>query len=306
MAKESIGQYIKRLIKQSGLVGKLIAINTVVFLFFIIIRLIAKLYVNDAIFGTTLSYFAAISEPSQIIYKPWTLITHLFTHYEFLHFLLNMLVLYFSARIFVHFFGERRLLSTYLLGGVFAYIVHAGAYYVFPLLQNEGPSILVGASASIMAVFFAVAVHEPSFKVKLFGVFDVPLLAIAGIFLLSDLMGLGQPKDEAASVAHFAHIGGAIFGTLSVINANSSKNFMNRLDRFFIRFKLPKITIKSQPKMKVYRGETKAAKMTDEEYNAQKVARQKRVDAILDKIAKKGYDGLTKEEKDILFKESKK
>lgn len=302
MQNESITAYLKRIIRQSGLVGKLIFINLVVFLFILLIRLIGHLFVDDALFGNVLSYLIASSVPSEIIFRPWTIVTYQFTHFELMHLLLNMLVLFFTARIFVHFFGERRLLSTYVLGGVFGYLIHSAAYFVFPLLKADGPSVILGASASVMAVFFAAAVHQPSFQVKLFGVFSMPLIAIAGIFLLSDLMGVGS---SGGGVAHFAHLGGALFGAISVIKAHSVGNIMNRVDRIIARIKLPKITFKREPKLRVHTGESATSKMSDEDYNAARNKRQERVDAILEKISKKGYEGLTKEEKDILFKESK-
>ena len=149
----------------------------------------------------------------------------------------------------------------------------------------------------------ASAVHKPSYPVHLFGVFKLPLFVIAALYVLSDLMGIGS-NDQ---VAHFAHLGGALFGGLSVINAFSSKNFMNRIDRFIFKLKLGSFSFKrkpKKPKMRVYES-TKASKQTDDEYNADKAGHKARIDAILEKISKKGYEGLTKEEKDILFNESK-
>jgi hypothetical protein len=59
--------------------------------------------------------------------------------------------------------------------------------------------------------------------------------------------------------------------------------------------------------MKVKKGgyKTEARKMTDEEFNAVKKKKQDQVDLILDKISKSGYDSLTKQEKGILFDQSK-
>ena len=305
MERESTVNYIKRIIRQSGMLGKLIAINTAVFLVMILLQLIARLYMNEDIFLVVGYNFAASDVPSAMLYKPWTLITHFFTHFGFLHFLFNMIVLYFTGRIFLSFFSHRRLLMTYLLGGIVAYFIHVGAYYLFPLLHNSDPGILLGASGAVMAVFFAAAVHKPNMRVMLFGIFPIPLIGIAGLYLLSDIMGIGN----GGNTAHFAHIGGAIFGALSVINAYSSKNMMNRIDRFIFRFKIRPFKIKwsRESKLKTaYNSKTSAKEMTDDEYNAHKQAKEERINAILDKISKKGYDGLTQEEKDILFNESKK
>lgn len=314
MERENVGAYIKRLYKQSGIAGKLIAASTVVFLFFLILGLVQILFFppNELIPGSGIyevgfadivkSYFAAPGTLSELLYKPWSLITYMFTHDGFRHFFFNMLVLYFSARIFVMFFSERRLLSTYFLGGIFAYLIHVGAYAFFPDLAGDaGPSSVVGASASIMAIFIGAAVHQPGFKIHLFGVIRVPLFVIAALYVLSDLAGIGSGDN----VAHFAHLGGALFGALSVINANSSKNIMNRIDKLIFKLKLGNISFKRKPKMKVYNTKKEAKNMTDDEYNSNKRARQDRIDAILDKISKKGYEGLTKEEKEILFNESK-
>jgi membrane associated rhomboid family serine protease len=318
MAKENVGQYVKRLVLQSGMLGKLIAASTIVFLFFVLMALGERLFfgppevfANGTVAYTFTEifrskYFAAPGDPSLLLYKPWSIITQLFTHGSFGHFIFNMIALYFSGRIFISFFGERRLLLTYFLGGIFGYLIHIVAYYSFPGLAAEGVAGLMGASGSVFAIFVASAVYQPSYPVHLFGVFKLPLFVIAALYVLSDLMGIGT-NDQ---VAHFAHLGGALFGGLSVINAFSSKNFMNRIDRFIFKLKLGSFSFKRKerkkrkPKMKVYQS-TKASTQTDDEYNADKAGHKARIDAILDKISKKGYEGLTKEEKDILFNESK-
>lgn len=305
MQSDQIIGNIKAWFNRNGLIAKLIGINIGVFILILFVRLFTNLSGNEGTFGDFMSFLAANSNPQEFIYRPWTFITYQFVHLEFLHFLMNVLVLFYASRLFVHFFGQRKLLTTYLIGGTVGFLFELMAFLWIPVVHAGGPSILLGASASVMAVFFAAAMYKPLMKVQLFGVFSVPLILIAGLFLIGDLMGLGKPGYQDVGVAHFAHIGGAAFGALSIINANSSNNIMNRIDRFLLRIKLPKFTFNRQPKMKTYVNETKASTMTDDEYNADKVKRQERIDAILEKISKKGYDGLTKEEKDILFKESK-
>lgn len=316
MANENIGQYIRRLVLQSGMVGKLIAANTVVFLVFALIRLIGNLaygpeldangFLLPNIGAIAKDYFIAPGDVSELLYKPWSIITHMFTHGGFRHYLFNMIMLYFSGRIFTSFFGERRLLLTYLLGGVFAYLLHLTVYSIFPGMSVLGTPGILGASASIMAIFIGAAFHQPSYKVNFFGIFPVQLFVLAGLYIISDLMGVGS----GGGTAYVAHLGGALFGALSVINAFSSKNFMNRIDRFIFKLKLGNFSFKRkprkkrQPKMKVHTS-TKASAQSDDEYNADKAESKARIDAILEKISKKGYEGLTKKEKDILFNESK-
>lgn len=311
MGQQNFFQYIVNSIKNSGMIGKLMAVNAIVYGLFLVLQIVGFLFTTPTgaektiptLAEKVLVYFAAPGNPADLAYKPWSVITQMFTHFEFGHFFFNMLVLFFTARIFVQFFGERRLLTVYFLGGVFAYVFHIGAYYAFPAFAKQVAPSVIGASGSIMAVFMAIAFYRPQLKVHLFGILPVPMILIAGLYLWSDLAGLAQQNVEGTNIAHLAHLGGAIFGMLSIIKIHSSKNWLNRFDNWLYSFKRLKFSFKRKPKMKIYKG-GEARNMTDEEFNATKQQRQERVDAILDKIAKKGYEGLSKEEKDFLFNES--
>jgi len=258
MARESTRQYVKRLIAQSGMVGKLIAANTVVFLIFLVISIVEKLFIGlpepkDGVVIMSLtaeikSYFIGPGEISNLLYRPWAIITQMFTHLDFGHFFFNMIVLFFSGRIFVQFFGERRLLSTYLLGGIFAYLFHVLAFAVLPVYADVPAGNVLGASGAIFAIFIASVVYRPSFIVYFFGVIKVPLFIIGALYVLSTLTNLGS----GGNVAHFVHLGGAIFGALSVFNAHAPSNFMHRFDKFFFWLKLGSFSFKTMPKMKVY------------------------------------------------------
>ena len=302
MAQQNFFQYIVQSIKNSGLIGRIMAINGAIFLFFLILWLVERLFVQPGLRERVLYYFVAPGDPAELAHKPWSVITQMFTHYDLGHFLFNMLMFFFCARLFVQFFGERRLLTVYLLGGIFAYLCHLGAYYVFPVFAEDVASSVLGASGAIMAIFIATALYRPSFKVLFFGVIPVPLIVLAVLYLLADLSGIAAPKAEGDNTAYFAHLGGALFGALSIIKIHSHRNILNRLENWVYSFKLPRFRRKT--KMKAYKGGGEARYMSDEEFNASKKQRQERVDAILDKISKKGYEGLTKEEKDFLFNES--
>lgn len=303
MQEQGFIEYIKLMIRRSGMTGKLIAVSVAVSLFFGVLLLIEKLFVIPDLMWIVKSYFAAPGNPAELMYKPWSVITQLFTHGDLMHLLFNMVMLYFTGRIFVQFFGEKRLLSTYLMGGVFAYGFHVLAYYTLPVYQFAVPPPILGASGAIFAIFAALAVYRPNLKVQLFLIpIQIPVILIFILYIVMNLRGV-MSDNPFDNTAYFAHLGGALFGALSVLKINSSNNFMNRFERWLSRIKFPKFSFKRKPRMKAYKG--KAKYMSDEEYNYSKKQHQERVDAILDKISKKGYEGLTKEEKEILFNESK-
>jgi hypothetical protein len=123
----------------------------------------------------------------------------------------------------------------------------------------------------------------------------VKIYFIAIFFLLNDLIGITNQSDN---VAHFAHLGGALFGLISIQSLHSKSNILNILASFFDRMKKSVNSNKSQ-------RSSKSKFKTDEQYNLEKKIRQEKTDAILDKISKSGYESLTKEEKDFLFNQSK-
>lgn len=305
MKQQNIFEYIRLALKRYGVIGRFLFVNALIYVFFLILQIAEYLFVKDGLMFKVLFYFAAPGDPHELIYRPWVLITHMFTHYGFGHFLFNMIVFFFTSVIFLQHFSEKRLVSTYFLGGIFAYIFHVGAYYVFPVFAKESAGPVIGASGAIMAIFMAIAIHKPSLRVMFFGIVPVPLILIAVLYLVTDLAGITEPNRAGGNnIAHFAHLGGAFFGAISVIGLNSRNHFMLYFDRFFSWFRAPKFPGFGKPRMKVYKGAGETKNMSDEDFNYNKKMRQERLDAILDKIRVKGYDGLTKEEKEFLFNES--
>lgn len=229
-----------------------------------------------------------------LVFTPWGLFTSIFVHEGFMHLLFNMLFLYFAGTFFESIFDRKRLIYTYIFGGIFGGILEVISHYTFPGLESGG--YVIGASGAIMSIFVAIAFYSPNTKVLAFGVFPIPIYVLAVLFLLKDIMNVGTGNE----IAHFAHIGGAIFGMISVNNIHSQTNIMNIFYRFFSSFgslfssKKPK---KTNPAGKTWK--------TDEQYNVDKKKRQQKTDSILDKISKSGYESLTREEKDFLFNQSK-
>jgi membrane associated rhomboid family serine protease len=293
MQGDNILDYIKEQFKTGGMIKKIILANAIVFALLLILKVVSKLFLADGFFEGLLDQLIMPGTFTGILYKPWTLITALFVHITLWHFFFNILIFYFSSKMFVQFFGETRLFSTYLVGGIFGGVIHVLSYLMFPFFENQVAASVYGASGAIYAVLGALIFYKPQFKVKLFLALEIPLWVLGFIMFFSDFINL----TSADGTAHFVHLGGGLFGVLSVLGAASSSHFMNKIDKLLSM----KFTFKKQPKMKVYRN-TDAKKMTDDEYNLNKSNKQKKMDAILDKISANGYESLSKTEKDFLFK----
>lgn len=287
---------LKFMYRTGGMFLKLIYLNAAVFLLLGLGGVFASLFGSVASYhfqSFTLLLFGLKTEFIGFVTHPWALITSIFAHYSFWHFIMNMLFLFFAGRAFEQFFDGKRLLFTYLLGGIAGGLMEVLAHTIFPAVAIQ-QTVVIGASGSVMAIFLALAFYQPQMEVRLFGIFPIRLMYLAGLFLLSDLFQLGK----ADGVAHFAHLGGALFGIWSVRNIYSKRNPVTwAIQRFKGGF------FSSKPKMTVQKN---ARFKSDEEYNVEKKINQEEIDRILDKIAKSGYDALSKNEKEILFRQSKK
>ncbi len=286
-----------------GMTIRLIMVNAAVFLLIKVLSSVAGLATgeseNEVNEVLHLIFSLDVQIPSFILH-PWGILTSIFSHYDFFHFLFNMLFLYFSGRMFESLFDGKRLLNTYILGGIFGGILEITSHLLPGVPTGH---FVVGASGAIMAVFVALAFYRPNLKVMLFGVVPVRIIVLAAVFVLLDLFSLNVDSLKSSNTAHFAHIGGAIIGALSVQNIHSKSNVIMIFKRLSDWFKG---LFRKNPNMKVKKGGRTAQFKTDEEYNLEAKQKQAKIDAILDKISRSGYDSLTKAEKDFLFTQSKK
>jgi len=292
-------QDIKNQYKNGSALIKLILINVAVFLLVHIIGVLLFFF-NIKNGSDFIAYWLSLpADFTNVITKPWTILSYMFLHTSLWHILMNMLILYFGGRIFIQFLNEKKLVSTYLLGGLTGGLIYILAFNLFPVFsQIKGMSIALGASASVMAVLIAAATYVPNFVVRLMFLGNVKLKHIALFYIVLDVVSI--PKGNAGG--HIAHIGGALFGFLYVQQLKKGNDFAAGFSRFL---ELLNNLFKPKKKMKVVYKKT-AKSRNDYEYNAQKNANQAKIDAILDKISKSGYDSLSKEEKAILFEQSKK
>jgi len=208
-----------------------------------------------------------------------------------------MIVFYVGGRLFCQYIGEKRLLSTYLIGGLTGGLFFILSYNFFPVFREYADfSVAIGASASVIAVFIAIATYMPNFQLPLILLGRIRLKYIAIFFVIIDLLSI----DKGNSGGHIAHLGGALYGFLYVMLLKKRYDPGIVFNNLMVKIRS---VFKPQPRMRVrYHAEKP---FTDEEYNKQKAEKQKKIDEILDKISKYGYDSLTKEEKELLFKMGK-
>jgi membrane associated rhomboid family serine protease len=287
---------IKLTFRNGNNLTKLIYFNIAVFVLLTISAVIAFLLNNPEISEKSLDLFSVPASLNALLLRPWTLITYMFTHKDIWHILFNMLWLYSFGRIFLEYLDGRKLVAVYLLGGITGAIVYILSFNLFPAFSGVvNESVAIGASASVMAIVISIAAYVPDYTVQLFllGRIKIKYLALA-IFVLTSIMDF-----SVNSGGKLAHIGGAFFGYFYAINIKHGHDMgkgFNRLLDFFVTLFNPR------KKLKV----THKRVATEYEYNKIKSEHQKRINSILEKISKGGYDSLTKEEKEILFNESQK
>ena len=271
---------------------KLIVINVVIFLF---TRLIAVLFSFDM--DIILHWLELPKEIGVFIFQPWSLVTYAFLHGSFGHIFWNMLMLYFTGRIFMNLYGERKFVNVYFLGAIFGGLIFILSYNIFPALIGLNNS-LIGASAAVMAVLIFVCTYTPNQEVRII-FFNVKLWHVGVFSVLIDIFFIGGGSNIGGRLSH---LGGAFVGYFYarklMEGTDIGAGFSNMLDRIGNLF----TTNKKAPMKTVYRKPTSNLKKSA---GSDKEKHQRQIDIILDKISKSGYESLSKAEKDFLFKAGK-
>lgn len=249
--------------------------------------------------GQSLSWLVLPKEFSEFIFKPWSIITYGFAHIDFWHLFFNMLVLYFIGRSFSNLFNIKLSLNVYFLGIITGALAYMLAYAIFPggILKFTGP--LLGASAGVRAALLFLCAYMPNYEVRLI-TFNIKLLYIGLVLVALDVLGLFSGNAGG----NIAHLGGDILGFLYATQLKKGidigkgfERIMDSVSSLFSKKSRLKTVHRSKSKGKTFAGHTK-----DEfgEFN-----KQKQIDVILDKISKSGYESLSKEEKEFLFRSGK-
>jgi membrane associated rhomboid family serine protease len=238
---------------------------------------------------------AATANAMDLIKRPWSVLTYMFTHLAFGHFLFNMIGLLFLGAFFRDRLGSKKLVSTYILGGLAGFLLFFIAFNIFPAFSHNAS--IVGASAGIMAITLTLVTLYPDMYVNVWGVLKLKFIWLGIIIVLLDLSSI---RSGVNSGGHIGHIGGAAFGFFYGWQLKKGSDmtswFGNFLDKIKGLFSKKRMTVT------VNQGRPKS----DYDFNLEKKARQQKVDEILDKIGRSGYDSLSRDEKDFLFRNSQK
>lgn len=269
----SIFKEIEASFRGNDVVIKLIYVNTAVFL---VMRLLDLAALGGAEPRGWAVLLLGMPMNLGVLSRPWTVVTNIFAHYDFFHFIFNMLCLYWFGRIFMNTYAnERRALVAYVVGGL------TGCAAAFLTGMIDGGGILLGASGAIMSVMMAATVAQPNRLVwgTFFG--EVRMKYVAMVYVsISLIMVLGLSNVGG----NLAHLGGALAGFV-LARVWAGREAAPRWNR----------------RMKVTRGSGNP----DWDFNKAKVDNGREVDRILDKISARGYDSLTDAEKKTLFEQSK-
>ena len=307
----SIWEDVKREFSYGNMVTRLIIINLVFFVLINLVKILMYVYGGGVLpdsYETVLHFFCISSDWKHDLLHPWTVFTSMFLHEGFWHILWNMLFLYWFGRIVGDFIGNHRVFPIYLLGGLTGALIFFLSANFLPY-GGEATRYALGASAGVMAIVVAAGVISPDYIMRVLLIGDVKLKYIVVLLLFLDLMSIAQDSNTGG---HFAHLGGAFFGWFFITRLRAGddwsepvNNMQQRLSDFFTNINSKAKGEARKPKM-VYKnknvGHRSRSRGTDSKYSSH----QEELDSILEKIKKDGYESLSKDEKEFLFKASKK
>lgn len=287
-------------LQSSSRLTQLIIANIAVFVLLGLLRLGFFLFNDLTTFDSLTDYVGLSPHIPTAIARFWTIITYAFVHLSFFHLLFNMLVLYWMGLIFTEYLGEKKLWPVYLMASWCGGVLYILIYNVFPVFQVSAFSPpMIGASAGVLGIVLATATLLPDYTVYLILIGTVRLKWIALAMIVLDIISI--PFGNAGG--HIAHIGGALFGMVYTKSLQNGNDLSLWLQQIFMLFHPKAKKIKH---LKVTHTATHMHRSSQDIQSIAERDAQKRVDEILDKISKSGYESLSSEEKTFLFNYSNK
>lgn len=276
----SFSNDIKQAFNKANIVEKIIYINVLLF------------FVTFLLTNFVINWFALPANFNDFLHKPWTLVSYAFIHQGLFHILSNLLVLYYLGNLFLDFYTKKQFLNCYFSGGLFGGIVFLGYYY---FIDKTEAGALAGASAAVTAIFIAIATRIPRYALQLRFIGSVELWVMAAIWVVLSILQIASPEKGSA----IAHLSGAVFGFMYAKQLEKGNDIGKWFESMVNLFSNSFSSKKSEPLKTVYKSGKKSA---SEEVSKTK---QRKINDILDKISKSGYESLSQEEKDFLFRSGK-
>ncbi len=304
---KSIWDDLVHYFRTGNMIVRLILINIAIFVIINIVGVFLNAgsgFTHSSSFASVIEFLSVHADFKKLIFRPWGLITCMFLQYRFWHLFWNMILLYWFGRIAGDLLNDRRMLSIYVLGGLFGavcFVIFSNVLHLINPAYSLGYSL--GASGAVMAVTMAAGVIAPDYRINLI-LFETKLKYIVGVIVFLDILGASAMAES--STDHFAHLGGAFFGWYFVYMLRKGVDFSEPFNRFIERITgvfnkvgrneprrpRPKMAFKNKEKIK--QVNTAPGRSSDSS------TLQERVDEILEKIKKNGLGSLTDEEQGIL------
>jgi membrane associated rhomboid family serine protease len=291
--------------KSNNTLVQLILINTVVFLTVLVLYVFSQLF-QWTVFEQVLRQLVMPWEPAALIRKPWTLLTYAFTHYDPFHILWNMVFFYWFGKLVEEYLGSRRLVGLYILGAIGGGLLYFACYNLIPYFsQTIGGATITGASGAVLAVAVGAATLLPNYTFHLLLIGPVRVKYIVLIFVVMSFFN-SVGKNAGGEIAH---LGGALIGFLYIKLLQNGTDIGRPvywvMDAWSNLFR-PKPPVKVSQRQRS--PQTASTNYASAGGSASPIAApdQDEVDAILDKIGRSGYESLTREEKQKLFRASQK
>ncbi len=296
----SIIEDIRKSFQSGNMITRLIIINLSVYLLFALMEAFTP--AGSLFFERFRSFFILPGDPLKLLFKPWTLVTHLFVHSGIFHVGWNMLFLFWFGRITGDLLGDRRILPLYFAGGFAGAFAYMLSYQLIPSMGSQA----MGASAAVMAIVAAAGAIAPDYIIRLLLIGDVKLKFVVLFVIMIDIIGAA---GQTNSGGHIAHLGGAVLGFFFIRQLQQGLDFLHPLEKLinktsdFLLGRTPQRTSRSPLKVeyKASVGQNRASGQSKTDLSF-----QEKLDTILDKIKSDGYESLTDEEKEFLFQASKK
>jgi membrane associated rhomboid family serine protease len=281
----------------------LISINAVIFLALIFIRVVYLIIQSPSgsFESNIVPWFTLPASLSTLAHRPWTFLSYMFTHTDFILALTNMLWLWVFGSIFQEMAGNKKLIPVYVYGGIAGACAFIASCYLIPSMRPLiNTATLQGSNAAIMAVAVATTTLTPDYRFFKMLNGGIPLWVLTILYVIIDFAGIAN--DGIAS--NIVHLAGGFSGFMFVFMLRKGKDgslWMNRGYNGFMNLFNP-----DRKRAPVKKIKTKVFYKTGDQKPFVKTSNitQQRIDEILDKINQKGYHLLTEEEKNILKRAS--